>query len=1170
MSLGSEERGQMVGFSSPSASARSRGMDTDLYIFLIDAGEDALRSEDVGPDGFSRLDAQKELLLGSVRSTLTQHCNNVDNLLLYTLGEETYHKANVAIIVTARGRASVALPPTCSAIEFYSCLRDLSTTGGETNFAGALGLASLLAHKAGSPRIIGFIAGDLNSSMLSPSSNSNKDAESLAVTLSSRVESLPLHGSELTLISFASPRELDTPALHSLELSLGKEKIRWVHSKGNKESGCDNYSQFLMDLKLCIGDEAGIPSFIASKSTPEQELNEETTPPVTTASTSSTRKVDFQKSGPLQRSSFTCRDSSLDVLLHHSRSGLLRSKMPTYSTLAAKASQGQSANNIGMKSGSRGSGSSEFLSTPHGCYIRIMPQPKYRTLLTFKGALMVSRGGYETAPVQIATKLAAMTATISRQLVQPSTNGTSSVGRGKTRPCKLGRGPLGVIKILQNMNHPEMLLLTWMPSGKIESSSGKLKPKSSPPRTANNEVPPSSPVTADLNGSSSATDKKYPIPEPFNMFSGRPPVTLASLIQTLRGRVGTGIESAVQNPFEHDGWEYWAQGHPAPFHYMTVLSRPGGSLSNSSTGASSPSLCSGSSGGGGGVTVVEKTLEIVAANSNSNDRGSTSSSTSSSDLKVYEKGYSLLFNTPHSTTSIAASSSVETGINIVGGGGGGSTCAGITSSGDIPPIWIPTGTTTEEPAEEEEEEDEVQAASIAFEGRFGTRKKAQGTSISVNEKSTPTRASSTTAAEFMPSIVTSIVSIAVFISTFLGLCTLLGVQVVLSVFSNLGKQAARMVLTGAPADDQHPVRSMEGVNDEHGKQAVQNVQETSPPPLRLPSFSPSLEYPLSEDFLLRLKSRQHIENALSSLMMSPPWVSIADVVQSIRDAVASNNNNNNNGTIVGSSGIGKAKEASSTGRGINGANNNTNQEITSAAHPAAIILGPLDPAAVSYLLKLQQAQQQHMLHHHHHQLQQQQKQEVHSRGVNGGTQHVVEEYTQTNSLQHRHQPQTEAATASDTTNRSKSIKAGLNDSAESLDKSATSCGGDTSRPIDIASNSNGITIPLGSRNTSNTARKISITMGESAASGEVAVTVNGRQLPLSSSTSTACLDIDATERASLPIPIPCSNTFVEQDGEDEEEVKMTPPGAVTSSVVAGARANGLEGSAPPPKTDTAE
>jgi hypothetical protein len=360
------------------------------YICRLDAGEDALRSEDVGLDAFSRLDAQKECLIGPVRCTIEQQINKNEDLQLYTLGEETYHKANVAIIVTSRGRASVALPPTCSAIDFYSCLRDLSssttTTGGETNFPSALGLASLLARKAVSSRIIAFVAGSSLSPSSHPSrdgSSNNKDAaDSLAVTMSARVESLPFKGSELTLVSLASPLELGSATVHALESSVGKEKITWGHlmnkNHGEQNAGGGSLTQFWMEFKLSIGDEAGIPSFIASKSVPEQQklvIDQEATPSVpatataTATATTANKKVNFKKSGPLQRSSFTCRDSCLDVLLHHSRSGLLRGKMPTYSTLASKVDQ-KAANGS-----SSGSGGRALLSTPHGCYIRIMPQP---------------------------------------------------------------------------------------------------------------------------------------------------------------------------------------------------------------------------------------------------------------------------------------------------------------------------------------------------------------------------------------------------------------------------------------------------------------------------------------------------------------------------------------------------------------------------------------------------------------------------------------------------------------------------------------------------------------------------------------------------------------------------------------------------------------------------
>jgi len=1128
----------------------------------IDAGDDALRSEDLGIDCFSRLDAQKELLLGPLRSTVEQHCNNLDELLLYTLGKETCDKPNVAIIVTARGRASVAVPPTCSAIEFYSSLRDLSTTGGEANFAGALGLASLLARKAESPRIIGFIAGDLNSSSLSPL-NSNKEAKSWAATLSSRIESLPFKGSELTLISFASPLELGTATVHSIESSLGKGKIQWIHSNGNKESygddgSSDNLTQFFMDLRLSIGDEAGIPSFIASKTTPEQKSLHVPTPSVlmdTPTPAVAARKNNFQKSGLLQRTSFTCRDACLDVLLHHSRSGLLRSKLPTYSTLAYKASQDQSGtNDNGNLSGSGGLGS--FLSSPQGCYIRIMPQPKYRTLLTLKGALMMSRAGYETAPLQIATKVAAMTATITRQLVQPTltsgnTKDTPSLERGRSRPRRLGRGPLGTIKILQNMNHPEMLLLTWMSSGKSQSSSSEEKKSSKPSCNGNNDNGVSSSSLGDasaaVNGIS-ATDTSYRTPEPFNMFSSRPPVTLASIVQSLRGGGGGGsgsaharkggIETALQNPFEHDGWEYWAQGQPVPFDYMTVLTPPAASANSYS---SASFVAPGSGSGSGGVTVVDKTLEIVAGVNNRNIGNG------GSNVKVYEKGYSLLFNTPQISTSITASISPSfgTGTENVGGGGGGN-CAGMTSCGVIPPIWIPTGTVTEAPAEQEEEA-EVPAPGISFERKLGSRQKAPGSAILVHKKKT-TRTGSPIAADATPSIFISILRNAVFIPTFMVFLTLQVVQMLLNFFRNRGKQAFRIVSTRASTEDLHPASTMQ-VQIEERKLALENVQETSPPARHIPSFFPSLKYPLSEDSLVHLKNSQHLENELSSLMTSPPWVSITDVVQSIRDAVASNNS-----TI------------STTGDGRQNANR-TNKEITSVAHPGAIILGPLDPAAVSYLINQQQEQQQ-----------------VRS-SADGETKSAVEDYRQASSLQQQQQQvqqqQETTVAASDTTTFRKAItiKAGLIAVADAAAKSDSSRSGDYSKPIEIASTSHSIDIPLINGSKNRRSRKIAITTGgsDSAASGAVAVTMNGRQLPLSASPSTTCLDIDATERAvpreaSLPVPIPCSNTFVEQEGENEEEVKLplTPPGSVTATVVAGARASGLGGSGPPPNPDTAE
>jgi hypothetical protein len=1159
------------------------------YACSIDAGEDALRSEDVGFDGFSRLDAQKELLLGPVRSTLEQHqCNNLDSLLLYTLREETYHKANVAIIVTARGRASVVVPPTCSAIEFYSCLRDLSTTGGETNFAGALGLASLLARRAVSPRIIGFIAGDLNSSSVSPFSISTTKAKSLAATLTSRVDSLPFKGSELTLISFASPLELGTETVSVLESSLGKEKIRWVHADGKKENNfCgggggggldDTLTQFLMDLKLCIEDEADIPSFIASKTTPEPEFTEEPAPSVinTPPLPVTAGKIHCHKSGLLHRSSFSCRDSCLDVLLHHSRSGLLRSKLPTYSTLAYKASQDQSANSGGA---SNNGGSNPVLLAPQACYIRIMPQPKYRTLLTLQGALMLSRAGFETAPLHIATRLATVTATTTRQLVQPTqTNAKNSpfLGRGRSRPSKLGRGPLGVVKILQNINHPEVLLLTWMPV--CGTHSGGIG-------------------NADVHGSSSAAvdTSTYPIPEPepFDMFSGRPPVTLASILQTLSGgdsksthARGGGIESALQNPFEHDGWEYWAQGQPhSPFHFTAVLTQPAaattaaaGSPSNLSTSASYTDPGNNS---GGGVTVVEKTLEIVGTGNNNNNN------TGGAGNLVYEKGYALLFNTPPiSTSSAASSSNFDWGSDIVGGA-----CVGITSSGNIPPLWIPTGTgLTDAPAEEhfqkrkEEEEENGSAPCTPFERKLNNASKKDldlGSSILlVTEKR-----DSTTAVHFISSMFISILSNTVFISTCVVFFTLQIVHALLRMFWKHGKHASKMAPTGSHQDLRtlhkccasrlHVVKTEERVK--HA--VVQTVREkTSPPPRHIPSiFSSSLKYPLSQDSLVQLlKTRHRLENELSSLMTSPPWVSITDVVQSIRDAVTSNNCTTT-GSTTSTIGIGTSKAARSSptmSGGRHGATTSTttttttmNKENTSASHPASIILGPLDPAALSYLMKQQQQQQVGS----------------HIRSTDGKFQSAVEDYRDVASLQQQQQQKQQMMVAASGTT-TQTIKARFQiDVARAMVTTDSTLIRGNSNPIKSAStstNSMDIDIPL--RRECKRARQITITTGSSSAdsaSGRVAVMVNGRQLPVSASPSTACMqNIAATAgrvlpgEGSLPIPIPCSNTFVKQEGEAEEEVKMplTPPGAVTVSVVTGARASGLEGSAPPPNPDTAE
>jgi hypothetical protein len=1066
---------------------------------------------------------------------------------LYTLGQNTYHKANVAVIVTGRGRASVALPPTSSAKQFYSCLRNLETTagGGDTNFPNALGLASLLARKATSPRIIAFIAGR-DPFALSSSSSKNKE-EILTASLQSRIESF--NGSELTVVCFASHVELGKVSSDMLESAFGKEKIVWadiltgnsttvVKEKCHGPHQMDSGEPYFMNFMLLVGDKATIPNFIASQSAPSPppppRTSNSTTTTTTTTTTTAAKKINFQKSGPLQRSSFTCRDSCLDVLLHHSRSGLLRSRMPTYSTLAFKAAQD-------AQGGASGGSGNALISTPYGCYIRIMPQPKYRTILILDGALMLSRGGFEVAPLQMAAKLAAMTAASTRQLVVQDAAQQQQQRGLRSRPAKLSRGPMGVVRILQNLSHPEILLLTWTPASEPSEESKK---KSSSSGNSDQST----------DSATSSTAMKCPIPEPFNMFSGRPPVTLASLIQTLRGGDGgggasgssntntnNGIENALQNPFQHEGWEYWAHGQPAPFDYMALLTRPAGaSITTTEENV--------------GVSVVEKVIEVTPAaghvtagsgrRNTINTRNCTPSHTTrtnSTSPKEYEKGYTLLFHPQQQPICAGAAHASSIRLSLLN-----STCTFLETDYVItgeeipppPPIWIPLGSATE--AEYEAAATSGGSTSSSTTTSTGTTTLGDGnnTANTSNTNSNSNKNGGSGGEKRATSVVTTVVTTIVCVSTLLVSCTLILLQLLLYFVEFRVTKQSVVELT-------------------------EEKQQISSPQQKVVSLSSPLEHPLSEGNLL-VENLKTIQSTLSSLMRSPPWVSMTEVVQSIRDAVASNNDNSTpfgNSTDGGSSNT-KKKESS-----------------TSSSQPAAIILGPLDPAAISYLMQQQQ------------QYQQRQQQQVNTACAGGdagasASEPVVENVSV--------QLPGSSSDHSDILRLRQDLKTRLETIAAQVNAIST-----TSRGSSRNDSSDGAEMPP------KRPRKIAIAMGYSASSGEVAVTVNGRQLPLSSApTPSGNLDqsheanlvvvankktseeeevrsaeeqATVLERgASLPIPIPCSNALIEQQRgveDEEEEVKMpplTPPGAVTASVVAGARVGGLESSTPPPNPDTAE
>lgn len=562
----------------------------------------------------SRLEAQISCLGG-----LTDPGPRLDSsavpgrLVLHLLGNSLpgFDVAQVAVIVTCNGKASVALGPTDDASALNSAL-DKLPCGGDSNLAASIGLACLIARRATSPRIFAFVAGPLEFSL--------DDVQ----TVKSKLISLP-KAAALTVSCLASAEELGAATAQTLESAFGADRLVWVRpghailqsvpqeiydnlvkDRGfelwqlrdtlNEQAQMPNLlSIFIRDDRASsaeidtdrIGARAGTAGMLNSGGqTPSTFPAPGTLAPGAPGASISPAKQTYARSGPLQRSAFTCRESSLDVLLHYSKSGLLRNRMPTYSTLAQRAR-------------THGTASKE-------CYVRVMSQPRYRTLLTLTAAIVQS--SRPDASVNASANAGA------------STSMNIQAGKDKEKMQMLRRGPLGTLRILQDLKNASTLVITWAPKEEntststsaegnttfapSNSSSGMYNTNngstiySTTSSTVNNgegvsgssgiataTAAPGARQASNINNegdagiasstpsmgpftnmptqgtTSGASPLSYPGSDaPFNMFAMQ--TVGASLLGDYR-LVPSGCP--VKSPVTMDDWEYWIDGGPVPF-----------------------------------------------------------------------------------------------------------------------------------------------------------------------------------------------------------------------------------------------------------------------------------------------------------------------------------------------------------------------------------------------------------------------------------------------------------------------------------------------------------------------------------------------------------------------------------------------------------------------------
>ena len=322
----------------------------------LDASENAVRSEDytTGIATQSRWDLQKSCILLQNQPEIASACSPPltapspsppPPLVLHPLGH-LHRPINIAIIATHTNKAYVLLPPTSDAIAIHTILwggtstPTIKTSGGISNFRSALSLACLLARSndASSPKIITFIAG--------PTTFSEQDVDDVVTRLyTAATTTSPPRPPPLSLMMLASSSyELDSVAtdnFNKLIHAVGSgSSIVWCQDLSSvPPRGVDTHNVEVWQLVV----DGGLPQYIVGCGNTidgnRSGGGEQQQGRTSTYNRSHKHQQQFSLLKNVRSVSYSCRESSLDTLLHSSTSGMLRRRLPTYSTIASSLSK---------------------------------------------------------------------------------------------------------------------------------------------------------------------------------------------------------------------------------------------------------------------------------------------------------------------------------------------------------------------------------------------------------------------------------------------------------------------------------------------------------------------------------------------------------------------------------------------------------------------------------------------------------------------------------------------------------------------------------------------------------------------------------------------------------------------------------------------------------------